>query len=85
MHDQLKQEGWELAYLIYNGVHYNPIIHGIQGELVMKDAMPEWVDPPPKRKRTEQLQEGTGGESEDDEAGHKHEDEVRRKRAKTMI
>ena len=85
MHDQLKQEGQEPAYLIYNGVHYNPIIHGRQGELVMREAMPEWVDPPPKRKRTEQLQEGMGGESEDDEAGHKHEDVVRRKRTKTMI
>jgi hypothetical protein len=85
IHGQLRQEGREPAYLIYNGVHYNPIVRERQGELVLSEDMPEWVAPPPKRNRTEQMQERTGGESENDEAGHKQEDETRRKRAKAMI
>jgi hypothetical protein len=66
-------------------MHYNPILHERQGELVLSEDVPEWVAPPPKRKRTEQIQERTGGESEDDEAGHKQEDETRRKRVKSTI
>jgi hypothetical protein len=52
-------------------VHYNPIVHERQEELVLSEDMPEWITPPPKRKRTEQTQERTEGASEDDEAGHK--------------
>jgi len=52
---------------------------------VLSEDMPEWIAPPPKRKGTEQTQERTEGESEDDDAGHKQEDETRRKRVKTMI
>jgi hypothetical protein len=46
MHDQLKQEGREPAYLMYNGVHYNPIVHERQGELVLGEDMPEWIASP---------------------------------------
>ena len=34
MHDQLTQVGREPAYLIYSGVHYNPIVHERQGASV---------------------------------------------------
>jgi hypothetical protein len=85
MHDQLTQEGREPAYLIFNEVHYNPTMHGTQGELVLREDMPEWVASPPKRKRAEQTQAETGVDSEDDGVDHGREDETRRKRAKTMI
>ena len=87
MHDPLTQEGREPAYLIYNGVHYNTIVHERQGELGLNEIMPEWAAPPPKRKRVEQTQVETGTDIdiEEDEAGHGREDETRRKRAKAMI
>ena len=62
--------GRELAYLIYNGVHYYPIVHERQGELVLNENITGWVAPPSKQKRVEQTQAEIGTGSEEDEADH---------------
>jgi hypothetical protein len=46
LHTKLIQEDKMLVYLMYNGVHYNPIIYDSTPPLSLSENMPEW-DPPP--------------------------------------
>ena len=53
-HLQITRDYSEPVYLIYNGYHYNPIIHARSTQIKPICDMPQWTPPPnpPPRKRT---------------------------------
>ena len=85
LHAKLIQEGHIPAYLMYNGTHYNPIVHNNMQPKLLSDHMPEWeTPPPPKRKRKCQgeLASATNGHKSND--SNEQSTEPERKRTKTM-
>ena len=52
LHAKLIQEGNIPVNLMYNGVHYNPIVHDNMQLKLLSEYRPDWeTHPPPKRKR----------------------------------
>ena len=47
LHAKFIQEECISAYLMYNGTHYNPIVHDNMQLKPLSDHMPEWEAPPP--------------------------------------
>jgi hypothetical protein len=86
LHAKFIQEECISAYLMYNGTHYNPIVHDNMQLKPLSDHMPEWeAPPPPKRKRTCQGELASATNEHKSNDSNEQSTEPERKRTKTMI
>ena len=58
-HLQITRDYSEPVYLIYNGYHYNPIIHARSTKIIPICDMPQWTPPPPPPPR-KRIKDGSG-------------------------
>jgi hypothetical protein len=85
LHTKLKQEGNTPMYLMYNGVHYNPVVYDTMQLKPLSDHMPEWETPPsPKRKRKCQSELANANDDQKSNKNNEQATEPDSKRTKTM-